>query len=57
MQHKSIVNSHLFEIFQIPFVVLAGPVSWKVCGCLVADNFSANLKLLLGCEQKLDAKT
>ena len=38
--------TYLFEIIEVPLMVLARPVSWKVCGCLVAHCFWADFELL-----------
>lgn len=39
-------RSYISEVIQVPFMVFARPVSWEVCGCLVAHGFDANYKLL-----------
>jgi hypothetical protein len=39
-------RSHLFEVFQVPFVVLARPVAWEVCGLRIAYGFGVDLQSL-----------
>jgi hypothetical protein len=38
--------AHLFEVFQVPFVVLTRPVAWEVCGLRIAYGFSVDLQSL-----------
>ena len=40
------VCTYLFEVFEVPLVVLARPVSWEIGGLLVLHNFSADMELL-----------
>jgi hypothetical protein len=38
--------AHLFEVFQVPFVVLTRPVAWEVCGLRIAYGFGVDLQSL-----------
>jgi hypothetical protein len=40
-------RAYLFEVVQIPLMVLARPVSWEVCGLLVGDGFGADSERLV----------
>lgn len=40
-------RAYLFEVFQVPFVVLARPVSWEVGRLLVGDGLWTNSKRLI----------
>ena len=40
-------RAYLFEVVQVPLVVLARPVSWEVCGLLVRDCFGADSERLV----------
>jgi hypothetical protein len=40
-------RAYLFEVVQVPFMVLTRPMSWQIIRLLVAHDLGADLELLL----------
>jgi hypothetical protein len=49
MVEDSGLAAHLCKVVEVPVVVLARPVSWKVGRCLVANDLGADGELLYAC--------